>query len=50
MKVFMVRYTEDKGTTHHTVLINAETFTDAYIQVDLKLSKNGEITDLFEIV
>ena len=49
MKVFMCRYTEDCGATYHTVLVNADTFTEAYVKVDMTLSKNGAITDLFEI-
>ena len=49
MKVFLVRYTEDFGATYHTVLVNADTFTDAYVAVDMTLAKNGAITDLFEI-
>lgn len=50
MKTFMVRYTEDFGETYHTVLIRATNFTDAYVQVDMKLNETGAITDLFEII
>lgn len=50
MKTFMITYTEDFGKTHHTVLVNAYTRTDAYLSVDMKLSKDGAITDLFEVV
>lgn len=49
MKVFMCTYTEDFGETYHKVLVNADTFTEAYVQIDMTLSKNGAITDLFEI-
>jgi len=51
MKVFMVEYTLDKGTTKHTKLVNAENFTEAYVQVylTLPLNDNSAITDLFEI-
>ena len=50
MKTFMVRYTGDFGTTYHTELVNADTFTDAYVKMYIKLSKNEVITDLFEII
>ena len=46
----MAKYTEDFGTTYHTVIINAENFTDAYVKVDVTLSKDGAIIDLFEII
>lgn len=49
-KVFMVTYTEDFGETYHKVFINAKTFTDAYVKVDLKLKENGAIVELFEII
>ena len=49
MKTFTATYTEDFGTTYHTVVVNADTFTEAYVSVDMTLSKNGAITDLFEI-
>ncbi len=52
MKIFMVKYTEDTGNTYHTVIVNAENFTDAYLQVYLGLPLNDStaITDLFEII
>lgn len=50
MKIFMVTYTEDKCNTKHTVIVSADNFTDAYVQVCLKISKDGAITDLFEII
>ena len=49
MKTFMATYTEDNGRTHHQVLVSADTYTQAYIEVSVK-SKNGIITDLFEVV
>lgn len=50
MKTFMATYTEDFGETYHTVLVSAETFTQAYVSVDITLSKNGAITELFEVI
>ena len=50
MKTFMVKYTEDFGNTYHIEIVNADTFTEAYVKVDRKLSKDGAITDLFEII
>lgn len=50
MKKFMVTYTDDFGTTHHTEVITAATLTEAYVLVDMKLSGNGAITDIFEII
>lgn len=49
MKIFMVEYTEDFGATSRTEFVNANTFTEAYVSVELKLSKDGAITDCFEI-
>lgn len=50
MKTFMVKYTEDFGTTYHAKLVNANTFTEAYVKIYRELSKDGAITDLFEII
>lgn len=50
MKLFMITFTEDFGDTVHTVLVNADTYTEAYMSVDMKLSKDGAITGMFEIV
>lgn len=50
MKTFMATYTEDRGLTHHTVLVSAETFTQAYVNVTMQISKDGIITDLFEVI
>lgn len=49
-KTFLVQYTEDVGKTFHSVLINADSITDAYVKVDLTLKKDGAITGLFEII
>lgn len=52
MKKFLVRYTEDFEETHKTEIIEAESFTDAYVKIYIKLPK-GEgvaILDLFEIM
>ena len=50
MKNYMVTYTEDFNETTHTVLVCANTLTEAYVKVDLNLSKDGAITDVFEII
>lgn len=50
MKTFMVTYTEDLGTTSHTILVCADTFTEAYLSVTFAISRNGVITELFEVV
>lgn len=50
MKTFMVTYTEDYGTTYHTKLVSADNFTEAYTKIYCEISKNGAITDLFEII
>lgn len=49
MKTFMATYTEDKGKTHHEVLVSAETYTEAYVNASLKTANDGIITDLFEV-
>lgn len=49
MKTFMVKYTEDFGTTYRTEIITADTFTEAYLKVNMRLSSDGAITDLFEV-
>ena len=50
MKTFMVRYTDDCGATHHTKLVSANTFTEAYVKVYSEISQESAITDLFEII
>ena len=50
MKNYIIRYTENKGTTYNTILIKAESYTKAYIEAMGKMSSHGEITDLFEII
>ena len=49
MKSWKATYTEDIGTTYKTMTTEAETFTDAYINIVVKISKNGIITELEEI-
>lgn len=49
LKKYLVEYTEDYGASYHRIVVEAKSFTDAYVMVDLKLSKDGAITDLFEI-
>lgn len=49
MKKYLVRYTENKGVTYTTVIVSANSFTDAYVKT-MELSKDGEITDLFEVM
>jgi hypothetical protein len=50
MKTFMVKYTGDCGQTYHTELVSAESFTDAYFKIYMKIPKEYAITDLFEII
>lgn len=51
MKKFKVTYTKDFNTTHTTEIIEAESFTDAYIKIYAKLpdGKGVAITDLYEV-
>lgn len=49
MKVFMVEYTSDFGETVHTMLVNADDYSKAYLDAYLQLPKDAAITDLFEV-
>lgn len=50
MKTYIITYTTDKNTTSHSVAINADTYTQAYVNASLRLPAEAEITDLVEIV
>lgn len=50
MKNYIIRYTENKGTTYNTILVKAESYTKAYVSAMMEIPNNGEITDLFEII
>ena len=50
MKNYIATYTEDKGMTYKTVTTTARTYTEAYINIALKISASGEIAELFEII
>lgn len=49
MKTFMLTYTADYQVTFHTILINAPTFTEAYVRASLYLPSEAIISDLFEV-
>lgn len=50
MKKYLVRYTENKGTTYQTIIVNAKSYTKAYVEAMCQISKDSEITGLFEIM
>lgn len=50
MNKYMIRYTENKGITYKTILINAKSYTEAYVNASCKIPKDAEITDLFEVI
>lgn len=50
MKNYMVRYTENKGTTYQVILVYAKSYTEAYVNASCEISKDAEITDIFEII
>lgn len=49
MKSWKITYTEDKGASYKTITTEAETFTKAYVNATIKISKDGEITEVEEI-
>jgi hypothetical protein len=49
MKSWKVTYTEDNGLTYKTMTTEAETYSKAYINVLLKISKEGMVTEVTEI-
>lgn len=49
MKNWEVTYTEDNGLTYKTMTTEAEDKTKAYINVVLKIARDGIITDIKEI-
>lgn len=52
MKRFIVKYTKDFDATSTTETIEAESFTEAYLKVYMKLpsGQGVAITDLFEVI
>ncbi len=50
MKNWIATYTDDYGQTEKTMPVQAETYTQAYYTVDLKIYKsNGIILELNEV-
>ena len=50
MRVFEVEFTEDFGKTYKILTVSAKSLTDAYVTVDLELTKDGAITNILETV
>lgn len=48
MKSWKITYTEDKGISYKTIITEAKTYTDAYIKVTMRISKDGIITEVEE--
>lgn len=49
MKNWEVTYTENKGTTYQTMIVEARDYTKAYIKVLLKIPMGAMITEVKEI-
>lgn len=46
MKKYLVTFTRDYGETYENRLVECDSFTGAYIKVDLTLPPHGAITDI----
>lgn len=50
MKKYLIKYTENKGTTYQTIIVNGKDYTEAYVNAMCQIAEGAEITDLFEIM
>lgn len=49
MNTYQVQYTEDKGVTHKTIIVEALDYTKAYLKACFALSITAIITNLIPV-